>query len=121
MLSVSVEVISENNVIAFGALTAVILTGEEAKRVQIIQLLREIVAPGDPSGALAQPTRDALEAALEINRINMPWMATRAARLAQLLEELLNDTVDLASESGKRYFDEIHAIVAAAKAGRADH
>jgi hypothetical protein len=119
VLSVAVEVVAADEVIAFGALTTVTLTRHEATRVQIIQLLREIAAPGDPSGVLVQPTRDALEAALEINRINMPWMGARATRLAQLLEVLLNDTIGIGSESGRRYLEDIRAILAAA--GAADH
>lgn len=117
VLSVALEVILGDEVIAFGAVTTATLTRDEASRVKIIQLLREIVAPGDPSGALVQPTRDALEAALEINRVNMPWMAARAAQLARLLEALLNDSADLSSESGRRYLEEIRSIVAAAERG----
>jgi hypothetical protein len=120
VLSVAVEVVAADEVIAFGAMTTVTLTRHEAMRVQIIQLLREIAAPGDPSGVLVQPTRDALEAALEINRINMPWMGARATRLAQLLEVLLNETIDIGSESGRRYLEDIRAILAAAGGG-ADH
>jgi hypothetical protein len=119
VLSVAVEVIADHEVIAFGASTTLSLTREEATRVQIVQLLREIASPGDPSGILVQPTRDALEAALEINRINMPWMQERATQLRQLLESLLSDTIDIESESGRRYLAEIRRVVAAA-AGKGD-
>jgi hypothetical protein len=121
VLSVAVEVLTGSEVIAFGALTTAILTRDEAARVRIIQLLREIVAPGDPSGVFVQPTRDALEAALEINRINMPWMRERAARLAELLDALLNSSFDVERESDRRYLEHIRAILAAAEAGRGDH
>lgn len=121
ILSVAVEVMSGDDVIAFGALTTATMTRDEATRVQIVQLLREIAAPGDPSGALVQPTRDPLEAALEINRINMPWIGARAARLAQLLEALLNNSFDIRSENGRRYLEDIRAILVAAETGRDDH
>ena len=117
VLSVAVEVLADDEVVAFGALTTVTLTQEESMRVQIVQLLREIAAPGDPSGTLVQPTRDALEAALEINRVNMPWMATRAARLGPLLESLLKQTLDLSKESDQRYLEQIRRLLAAARAG----
>jgi hypothetical protein len=120
VLSVSVEVADGDEMVAFGALTTMTLTRDEAARVEIIQLLREIVAPGDPSGVLVQPTRDALEAALEINRINMPWMSSRAARLAQLLDALLNGSLDMRSEGDRRYLEDIRAVLAAAEAGTAD-
>jgi hypothetical protein len=118
VLSVAVEIVDSNDVIAFGALTTATLTLDEAARLQIIQLLREIAAPGDPSGVLVQPTRDPLEAALEINRINMPWMGSRAARLAQLLEALLNHSFDVRSETDRRYLEDIRAILAAAETWR---
>ena len=118
VLSVAVEVVDGDDIVAFGAVTTSTLTRDEATRLQIIQLLREIAAPGDPSGVLVQPTRDPLEAALEINRINMPWMGARAVRLAQLLEALLNSSFDMRTKQGKRYLEDIRAVLAAADAGR---
>jgi hypothetical protein len=118
VLSVAVEVVDGDDIVAFGAVTTSTLTRDEATRLQIIQLLREIAAPGDPSGVLVQPTRDPLEAALEINRINMPWMGARAVRLAQLLEALLNSSYDMRTKQGKRYLEDIRAVLAAADAGR---
>jgi hypothetical protein len=112
VLSVAVEVVAGEEVIAFGTCTTITLTPEESIRLQIVQLLREIAAPGDPSGTLVQPTRDALEAALEINRVNMPWMATRAALLAPLLESLLRATLDPGKESDQRYLQEIRRLLA---------
>jgi hypothetical protein len=118
VLSLAVEVMAGPEVLAFGTLTTVTLTPEEATRVQIIQLLRELAAPGDPSGTLVQPTRDALEAALEINRVNVPWMTARAASLVPLLETLLTRTVESGGQEDERYVDEIRRLVAEARCRR---
>jgi hypothetical protein len=114
-LSVSVEVLADSRVIAFGASTTVTLTPEEATRVQIIHLLRELAAPGDPSGTLVQPTRDALESALEINRVNIPWMAERAAFLVPLLEMLLSQLAKPGDQAEERYLEDIRRVLAEGK------
>jgi hypothetical protein len=50
----------------------------------------------------------------------MPWMSSRAARLAQLLDALLNGSLDMRSEGDRRYLEDIRAVLAAAEAGTAD-
>jgi hypothetical protein len=97
-ITVTVTVMDGERPVGFGSCTFEAMSRTERLRFEIVTLLREIVGPGDPSGAFAMPTLDPLLLSRGIATVNLPWMRDRATRLAEASSELL----EIWSQDGTR-------------------
>ncbi len=90
-VTVSVEVTEGSRAVAFGTLTLVPLSREEALKTEILTLLREMVMPGEPSNPLVHPTVDPLERIwllYSVGSVRLPWLQERASRLVEVVAKL---------------------------------
>ena len=75
--------------IAFGTRSFVLLSEEEAARVDLLIGVRELVYPEDPNNALAGPRRDPLDFAPMLYSNRAPWIQERARRIDRAAERLI--------------------------------
>jgi hypothetical protein len=88
---VAVTVTEANQPIAFGTLTFVPLSEEEALKAEVTALLREMVMPGEPSNPLVHPTAEPASRTWMLyspTGVRLPWLEERATRLAEAIRRL---------------------------------
>ncbi len=88
-VTVSVMVSDGEGPLGFGTRTFMPLTRIDMLRLEVVNLLREMVTPGDPSGSFVMPTFDPMLVSRGLVTVNLPWIRDRAARLAEVSAELL--------------------------------
>jgi hypothetical protein len=90
-VTVAVTVTEANQPIAFGTLTFVPLSEEEALKAEVTALLREMVMPGEPSNPLVHPTAEPASRTWMLyspTGVRLPWLEERATRLAEAIRRL---------------------------------
>jgi hypothetical protein len=90
-VTVTVTVIDADRPVAFGTLTFVPLSKEEALKTDALALLREMVMPGEPSNPLVHPTAEPVSRTWMLystGSVRLPWLEERAARLAEVVRRL---------------------------------
>jgi len=115
--TVSVSVKSGGQAIAFGTLSVVPLTRDEAQRLQLCVLLREMVLPGEPSEPLVELTGDPLDAARGLNAVNVAWIRERAQRIVEVADEIASRRTE-GSGPERAYAERIASIMDDARAMR---
>jgi hypothetical protein len=88
-VTVSVTITGSAGRVGFGTRTIVPLTEIDALRFEIVNLLREMVTPGDPSGAFVMTTFDPTLISRGLVTVNIPWIRDRAKRLGEVTAQLL--------------------------------
>ncbi len=88
-VTVTVEVLDSGRPVGFGSTTFAPMSEVDSLRLEIVMLLREMSMPGDPSGSLVAATSDPLTASRAIVTINLPGLADRSVRLAEVSRQLL--------------------------------
>src|SRR5262249_13549197 len=89
-ITVAVTVESQDGPVAFATTSFMPISRDDALRFEMVTLLREMAAPGDPSGSLVASTTDPLMAARGITTVNLATFEAKAARLSAAATELLN-------------------------------
>ncbi len=74
---------------AFGMRSIVLLSEEEAARLDLLIGVREIVYPEDPNNALAGPRQDPLDFAPALYSNRIPWIRERARRIERASDRLI--------------------------------
>ena len=74
--------------IGFGSVTFCPLTEREALSAELCMLLSEMVMPGEPSAPLVEPEISVEELGRRLVQGNLPWIADRATRLAEIVQRL---------------------------------
>jgi hypothetical protein len=90
-VTITVTVTDAGGPVAFGTLTFVPLSEEEALKTEALALLREMVMPGEPSNPLVHPTAEAVSRTWMLystGSVRLPWLEERAARLAEVVRRL---------------------------------
>ena len=90
-VTVTVTVTDADRPVAFGTLTFVPLSEEEALKTDALALLREMVMPGEPSNPLVHPTAEPASRTWMLystGSVRLPWLEDRAARLAEVVRRL---------------------------------
>jgi hypothetical protein len=90
-VTVTVTVMDAARPIAFGTLTVVPLSEEEALKTDALALLREMVMPGEPSNPLVHPTAEPVSRTWMLystGSVRLPWIEERAARLREVVRGL---------------------------------
>jgi hypothetical protein len=90
-VTVTVTVADGGRPVAFGALTFVPLSKEEALKTDALALLREMVMPGEPSNPLVHPTAEPARRTWMLystGSVRLPWLEERAARLVEVVRRL---------------------------------
>jgi hypothetical protein len=88
-MTISVTVSDANGPVAFGTCTSVPLAHVDTLRMEIVNLLREMATPGDPSGSFVMATADPVLVSRGIVTVNVPLLRDRAKRLGEVTAELL--------------------------------
>jgi hypothetical protein len=88
-VTVSVTIATSTRPVAFGTRSIVPLTRIDALRFEIVNLLREMATPGDPSGAFVMTTFDPTLISRGLVTVNLPWIRDRAKRLGAVTAQLL--------------------------------
>ena len=90
-VTVTVTVTDAGRPVAFGAVTFVPLSREEALKAEAVALLREMVMPGEPSNPLVHPTAEPASRTWMLQSttgVRLPWIGERASRLAETVRRL---------------------------------
>jgi hypothetical protein len=90
-VTVTITVMEANRPVAFGTLTVVPLSEEEALKADALALLREMVMPGEPSNPLVHPTAEPGSRTWMLystGSVRLPWLEERAARLREVVRAL---------------------------------
>ena len=88
-VTVSVTIADASGPIGFGTRTFLPMSHVDALRFEIVNLLREMATPGDPSGTFVMTTFDPLLISRGLVTVNLPWLRDRAKRLGEVTTELL--------------------------------
>jgi hypothetical protein len=90
-LTVAVTVSESGRAVAFGTLTVLPLSEEEALKTEALTLIREMVMPGEPSNPLVHPTSDPATRTWLLHSprgVRLPWLSERATRLHEVVRRL---------------------------------
>ena len=90
-VTLTVTVMEANRPVAFGTLTVVPLSAEDALKTEALALLREMVMPGEPSNPLVHPTAEPVSRTWMLystGSVRLPWLEERAARLRDAVRAL---------------------------------
>jgi hypothetical protein len=90
-VTVTVAVTDADQPVAFGTLTFVPLSSEEALKTEALAVLREMVMPGEPSNPLVHPTAEPASRTWMLystGSVRLPWLEDRAARLVAVVRAL---------------------------------